>query len=304
MTAAIQHPAPHDADPSTPPNRLGIALSVAALLHLALILGLGFSEEDRPKPANRALDIALTITKSEEKPKEADFIAQENQQGSGSQPNKSPPKTTESTPVQKQDVQQVATASPPPEVQRPQTPKAVVTTKAPKPEKAPAQAQPEKVTPPQPKTPPAPVFDNATLSSEIANLEAELAQDIERYAKRPRVHRLNGVSSMRDISAWYRDEWRKKVEKVGNLNYPEEAKRQKIHGSLRVLVTINRDGTVAELQVLESSGFPILDNAALRIVRLSAPFAPFNGELAQTYDQIEIIRTWRFDRGDKFSNQL
>lgn len=284
-------------------NRLGLCLAVAALLHLVLILGIGFNQEDLSKPTNRTLDVALTVTKSEEKPKEADFIAQENQQGSGSQPNKSPPKTNESIPVPKQDVQQV-TASPPPEVTHPKTPKQVVTTKAPKTEKVPAQSpQPDKVTPPRPKTQPAPVFDSASLSSEIANLEAELAQDIERYAKRPRVHRLNGVSSARDISAWYRDEWRKKVERVGNLNYPEEAKRQQIHGSLRLLVTINRDGSVAELQVLESSGYPTLDNAALRIVRLSAPFAPFAGELAQTYDQIEIIRTWRFERGDRLTNQ-
>lgn len=302
MTAATDQPAVHFDTGSSVPDRLGLALSIAALLHLVLILGLGFIKEDTPKPVNRTLDIALTITKSEEKPKEADFIAQENQQGSGSQPHKAPPKTNESTPIRNQDVQQVAISSPPPEVVKPQTAKAVVTTTAPKPEKAPTKAQPEKETPPR-KTPPAPVFDSASLSSEIANLEAELAQDIERYAKRPRVHRLNGVSSVRDISAWYRDEWRKKVERVGNLNYPEEAKRQQIHGSLRLLVTINRDGSVAELQVLESSGHPILDNAALRIVRLSAPFAPFTGELAQTYDQIEIIRTWRFDRGDKFSNQ-
>lgn len=79
---------------------------------------------------------------------------------------------------------------------------------------------------------------------------------------------------MRDISAWYRDEWRKKVERIGNLNYPDEARRQQIYGSLRMLVTINRDGTVQELRVIESSGQPVLDDAALRIVRLAAPFAP------------------------------
>lgn len=283
-------------------NRLGLTLSIAILVHLLLILGLGFHQEPHPKPISKTLDIALTIVKSPERPKEIDFIAQENQIGSGEQVRKTPPKTNDSTPIRKQDVQKVVTKSPPPEVQQQQTPKAVVTTKAQKPEKAPVQAQPDRVTPPRPKTEPAPVFDSSTLSAEIANLEAELAQDTERYAKRPRVHRLNGVSSASDISAWYRDEWRKKVERVGNLNYPEEAKRQKIHGSLRVLVTINRDGTVAELKVLESSGQLVLDNAALRIVRLSAPFAPFTGDLARHYDQIEIIRTWRFERGDRLTN--
>lgn len=301
MTAALSPSLPRSFSLKSS-NRLGLTLSIAILLHLLLILGLGFQQEHRSQSISKTLDIALTIVKSPERPKEIDFIAQENQIGSGEQVRKTPPKTNDSTPIRKQDVQRVATTAPPPEVQQQQTPKAVVTTRAPKPEKAPVQAQPERVTPPRPKTEQAPVFDSSTLSAEIANLEAELAQDTERYAKRPRVHRLNGVSSASDISAWYRDEWRKKVERVGNLNYPEEAKRQKIHGSLRVLVTINRDGSVAELQVLESSGHPILDNAALRIVRLSAPFAPFTGDLSRHYDQIEIIRTWRFERGDRLTN--
>ncbi len=126
---------------------------------------------------------------------------------------------------------------------------------------------------------------------------------MERYAKRPRVSRQNSAATMRDISAWYRDEWRKKVERIGNLNYPDEARRQQIYGSLRMLVTINRDGTVQELRVIESSGQPVLDDAALRIVRLAAPFAPFTGELAQKFDQVEIIRTWRFERGDRLSSR-
>ena len=98
-------------------------------------------------------------------------------------------------------------------------------------------------------------------------------------------------------------EWRKKVERIGNLNYPDEARRQQIYGSLRMLVTINRDGTIQELRVIESSGKPVLDDAALRIVRLAAPFAPFTGELAQKFDQVEIIRTWRFERGDRLSSR-
>jgi periplasmic protein TonB len=108
---------------------------------------------------------------------------------------------------------------------------------------------------------------------------------------------------MRDISAWYRDEWRKKVERIGNLNYPDEARRQRIYGSLRMLVVVDRNGAVQELRVLESSGQPMLDQAAMRIVRLAAPFAPFSGELAQKFDQVEIIRTWRFERGDRLSSR-
>ena len=145
------------------------------------------------------------------------------------------------------------------------------------------------------------MFDSAQLSSEIASLEAELAQEVQQYAKRPKIHRLNAASTMRDKGAWYKDEWRKKVERVGNLNYPDEARRQGIYGSLRLLVSINRDGTLYEVQVLESSGQRLLDQAALRIVRLAAPFAPFTGDLADV-DRLEIIRTWRFERGDRLSS--
>ena len=102
---------------------------------------------------------------------------------------------------------------------------------------------------------------------------------------------------MRDKGAWYKDEWRKKVERIGNLNYPEEARRQQIYGNLRLMVSINRDGSLYEVQVLESSGQPLLDQAAQRIVRLAAPFAPFTGDLTDI-DRLEIIRTWKFAKGD------
>jgi protein TonB len=101
---------------------------------------------------------------------------------------------------------------------------------------------------------------------------------------------------MRDKGAWYKEEWRKKVERIGNLNYPDEARRQQIYGSLRLMVSINRDGSLYEVLVLESSGQPLLDQAAQRIVRLAAPFAPFTGDLSDI-DRLEIIRTWRFARG-------
>lgn len=159
---------------------------------------------------------------------------------------------------------------------------------------------------PQPKPKPVrktPVLDREQLSAEIASLEAELAFEQQQYAKRPRVSRQNTAATKRDISAWYRDAWRKKVERIGNLNYPEEARRNSLYGSLRVLVIVKSDGSLELMRVLESSGHPILDKAALNIVRLSAPFAPFTGELAANYDQVEIIRTWRFERGDRLSSQ-
>ncbi|WP_028238432.1 energy transducer TonB [Stutzerimonas azotifigens] len=298
MNAATRPPLPEPTG-VRPADRLGFTLFLAAALHAAVILGVGFSLSE-PKQAAKSLEITLSTFKSEEKPKEADFLAQDNQQGSGTLEHKASPKTTEQAPFQDTEVRKVTPASAPPRDTRRETPKATVATRSPQPEKAPTR-QPQ--TKPQPTPQPAPEFDSSQLSSEIASLEAELAQEVERYAKRPRVSRQNSAATMRDISAWYRDEWRKKVERVGNLNYPDEARRRQIHGSLRMLVTINRDGTVHELQVLESSGQPVLDEAAMRIVRLAAPFAPFTGELAKSFDQVEIIRTWRFERGDRLSSR-
>ena len=282
-----------------PADRLGFTLFMAAALHVALILGVGFTLAE-PTQISKTLEVTLSTFKSEDQPKDADFIAQDNQQGSGTLEHKAAPKTTEQAIFQDTQVKRVTPpAAPQQPAARQEAPKAAVATRAPQQQKTPVKQEENK---PTPQVRPAPVFNSAQLSAEIASLEAELAQEIQQYAKRPRVHRLNAASTMRDKGAWYKDEWRKKVERIGNLNYPDEARRQGIYGSLRLLVSINRDGTLYEVQVLESSGQQTLDQAALRIVRLAAPFAPFTGDLADV-DRLEIIRTWRFERGDRLSSQ-
>lgn len=297
MNAAAQLPELSSAGVK-PADRLGFTLFLAAVLHAALILGLGFTLAE-PSQISKTLEITLSTFKSEEKPKEADFLAQDNQQGSGTLEHKAAPKTTEQALFQDSKVKRVTPpAAPQQPAARQQAPKAAVATRAPQQQKTPVKREEAKS---NPQARPAPVFDSAQLSSEIASLEAELAQEVQQYAKRPKIHRLNAASTMRDKGAWYKDEWRKKVERVGNLNYPGEARRQGIYGSLRLLVSINRDGTLYEVQVLESSGQRLLDQAALRIVRLAAPFAPFTGDLADV-DRLEIIRTWRFERGDRLSS--
>ncbi|QXH51123.1 energy transducer TonB [Pseudomonas fakonensis] len=283
-----------------PVDRLGFTLFLAALVHLALILGVGFSVV-KPADIRHTMDITLATFKSEKPPEKADFQAQDNQQGSGTLDKKAVPKTTEVAPFQDSKINKVTPPPaarqevPPPPVQQ----KSAVTTQAPKAQKV--EPKP-KETKPQPQAEAkVPDFDSSQLSSQIASLEAELSNEQQRYAKRPRIHRLNAASTMRDKGAWYKEEWRKKVERIGNLNYPEEARRQQMYGSLRMMVSINRDGSLYEVLVLESSGQPVLDQAAQRIVRLAAPFAPFTGDLAE-FDRLEIIRTWRFARGDKLSS--
>ena len=111
-----------------------------------------------------------------------------------------------------------------------------------------------------------------------------------------RIRRVTGVSPATPQLSYYFEAWRRKVERVGNLNYPEAARAQGLHGSLRLLVAIAADGTLTDVRVLDPSGHQVLDDAAVRIVRLAAPFAPFPPAMRRNADVLEIVRTWQFRR--------
>ncbi|HDZ56869.1 MAG TPA: energy transducer TonB [Pseudomonas xinjiangensis] len=295
-TAATKVPAVEQT--VTARDRLGFTLFLAAVLHALVILGVTF---DLPTPSelSKALEITLATQPTDETPEQADYLAQVNQQGSGTLDEKAAPSTTEEAQFQDSEINQVTPAqeisAPPPE---PVQPKQVVTTTANRIDRVnKAVETPETVESPRTMQ----RFDMSRLSEEIASLEAQLAEERQQYAKRPRVHRLNAASTMQDKGAYYKDAWRRKVERIGNQNYPAEARDQSIYGSLRMLVAINRDGTLREVRILETSGQRVLDNAALRIVRLAAPYAPFTGDLMDV-DVLEIVRTWRFEPGDRVSS--
>lgn len=281
-----------------PAGRLGFTLIVATLLHLAIILGINFTAQDLPS-ISKGLEVTLATIVTDKEPETADYIAQASQQGSGTLEHEATP-TTDTIPVI-QDTQhnEVSVASTLEQSEPAETTNPVISTTHQRPDKVmQEQAAPEQEKPAQE----APQLNREQLAKEIASLEADYNRLRQESAKRPRVSRQNTAAAKRDISAWYRDNWRKKVERVGNLNYPAQARRQGIYGSLRLLVVIRSDGTLVELKVMESSGSSILDEAAQRIVRLSAPFAQFTGEMAAKFDQIEIIRTWRFGRDDYLSS--
>jgi protein TonB len=131
-------------------------------------------------------------------------------------------------------------------------------------------------------------------SLEMARLASELSEERRRYAQRPRVHYIDALSARSAVEASYVDSWVRKVERVGNLNYPDEARRRRLDGTLILNVLINHDGQVLSVQVASSSGEQVLDDAARRIVELSSPFSPFPQEMRQKYDQLMITRTWVF----------
>jgi len=132
------------------------------------------------------------------------------------------------------------------------------------------------------------------LVQEIESLMARLDQQQQAYAKLPRVHRMTSVSARQTDDAAYLQAWKARVETIGNANYPPEARRRKLHGDLRLLVSLRPDGSVVQIRVLQSSGHAVLDYAAMRIVRMAAPFDPFPPELRARADVLEIIRTWQF----------
>jgi protein TonB len=129
-------------------------------------------------------------------------------------------------------------------------------------------------------------------------LQAQLDIRRQAYAKRPRRYTISSASTEKARDALYLDNWRKKVEAVGNLNYPSEASTLGIYGNLRLLVSLRSDGTVSQVRILSSSGYPVLDQSAIRIVHLAAPFDAFPEDLRQEADILDIIRTWQFQRNN------
>lgn len=116
----------------------------------------------------------------------------------------------------------------------------------------------------------------------------------EPTAAAARVVRLHEQAPRRTDFAYYLRSWQRKVERIGQLNYPRQARAEGITGSLRLHVAIAADGALQDVRVLETSGHELLDQAALRIVRLAAPYAPFSPTMRETTDTLKIERTWRF----------
>ena len=135
------------------------------------------------------------------------------------------------------------------------------------------------------------------LTRELATLEAELDEQSRNYASMPRVRRLTAVSTQQSVDAAYLLDWQRRAEAVGNKYYPEASVRYGLYGSLRLLAVIRFDGSLEDIRVLSSSGYAVLDEAAVKTVRMAAPYAPFPPELRATTDKLEIIRTWTY--GDK-----
>ncbi|WP_300493922.1 energy transducer TonB [Marinobacter sp.] len=274
-------------------DRFSFTLFMALALHAIVVLGITFAPEP-PRSSAQTMEITLSQFDDETDPEEADFLAQTSQKGSGTEEEPVEMTTPQPSEVSQQEVAEVQPEPPSRVEPRQEQEQPVVQT----------QAQNERqVSEPSAAEPasdePLPVKEKKSLmerSLEIASLEARFDQQRRAYAKKPRVMRVTAASTLKSTNAWYVQNWVGKVTRVGNINYPTEARRAGIYGTLRMLVSMKKDGTIKELAILESSGSSVLDDAAIRIVRMAAPFAPFPDEMRENVDELEIIRTWVFER--------
>lgn len=144
--------------------------------------------------------------------------------------------------------------------------------------------------------------DLVQKSLEIARLEAQINKNFDAYQKMPR-RKYIGARTQEYRFAQYIEDWRIKVERIGNLNYPEQARQQKIFGSLRLSVSINADGSLGPIEVSKSSGNRVLDAAAMRIVKLAAPYSPLPPDIRKDTDILVITRTWTFTSSERLESE-
>jgi protein TonB len=275
-----------------PGDRLSFTVFLAVALHAALILGVTFTYVTS-KPSTHTMEVTLAQQRAKRSPEKADFLAQFNQIGSGALEEKA--LMTAPTEAQFRDTEIRETSQDVPQrasykaVEQKQT---SITTTAMTDHKVTVDSEATETAPQKSE-----VKNKKSLQAralEIASLEARIDRQRQIYAKRPRIKRLTSLSTASSADAFYLNSWRRKIESVGNLNYPQKARKNKLYGSLRLMVAILPDGSLKEVELLESSGHQVLDDAAVRIVRLSAPYAPFPDELRRSTDVLEIIRTWQF----------
>lgn len=272
------------------PDVLTIALFLAAVIHAILLLGISFRpflDELRTPPA---LEVVLVQAfDNAEKPEEADYLAQFSQDGGGETDDNARPSSPFASQVEDESDGLAATplraSSPAPS---PESAEDIVTNVFSEKE---LKTELTTDTSRETDTPPGTILIEQNM--DIARLAAEIDRQQEEFAKRPKKKHINARTT-ETASAEYMYRWIEEVERVGNLNYPDDARRRQLTGALILVVGIYKNGDIESITVDESSGHKILDDAAVRIVRLAGPFEPMTGELAEQTDILYIVRTWEF----------
>lgn len=277
-------------------TRISFSMMFSILLHAFLIFGIALVLPDPRSAANflQPLQVVLVNSKSKSRPVHADALAQHDLDGGGNTAEarraKSPlPAISDDrkfTP--EQQTRRVAALEE--ESKRMLTRlKSDYTAVQPEPQKRKSDSD-----------------DNGEelmeKSLEIARLEAQINKNWDAYQKLPR-RKFVGARTQEYRFAQYIEDWRIKVERIGNLNYPEQARRQHIFGKLQLSVSINKDGSLESVEVNKPSGYPLLDAAALRIVKLAAPYSPLPPNITKDVDILTITRTWSFTPSDTLRSE-
>ncbi len=270
-----------------------VAITASVAFHVFLIVGLGISPFPQKWDApHNVMDVVLVNSKSATRPEKADALAQANLDGGGN---------TDQKLRARSPFPAVDPRAPSPEMKAAQSrvkqleaeAKELMTTMKSKAVVAQLDQAPQ-----GPGKSDAEARDLVEKSLEIARLEAQIRRDFQAYQERPK-RKFIGARASEYRFAQYVDNWRLKVERIGNLNYPAEAKARRIYASLQLTVAIKADGEVESVEINKSSGHKFLDQAALRIVRLAAPFDRFPDNIRADTDILHITRTWTFTREDQ-----
>lgn len=276
-------------------DRFGVSMFGSFLIHMVLILGVTFTlPKLQDLPGLPTLEITLVQTASDKRPRDAEFLAQANQDGGGdsdaSEIAKNPLPVREISPVNRDSPTFQSTPQKPVKSERErmnlltQERSDKIKTQESRPEKKELQQRPPQLG----------LMSPEQMLEERARLNAEIDRTWQEYQKRPRRKYLNARTQEYKYAA-YLEAFRAKIERIGNLNYPTEAKRRNLRGSLRLGVVLGPDGNVRSMELLKSSGYKVLDDAAMRIVELSAPFQAFPDDIRADMDEMHITRTWLFN---------
>jgi protein TonB len=269
-------------------TRFRSALLLALAVHAALILSVSFSASNAKPYKTPQIEVTLAIQPSAAAPDLARQIAQANQEGSGDEAEINEISTSNNLQADTSSMQQALLQAPQEQVaqQRSAVATTAMTQRSVTTDKTDEEQRENNMQGLNPEI--------EQLSLEVASLQAELDDETRTSADQPRVRRLTAASAKQSVDAAYLLDWRRRLEAVGNQYYPEASIRYGMYGNLRMLVVIRQDGSLEDIQVLSSSGYAVLDEAAIKIVRMAAPYAPFPPELKATTDKLEIVRTWYF----------
>jgi len=265
-----------------------VCLVLALGIHAAVLFGVTFGISLKPLPRlAETLDVVLVQWRSEEEPEQADYLAQASQKGGGETTERSRP----ADPVSGQlpsvdrgpDMQQSLEQLPDSAVEV----REIVALDA-----ASEALQKTEVEQPEPEQ--ASAEQLMRQSMDMASLKPETSARREWQSKLPRRQFISANTRQYEFAS-YMSAWVSKVERVGNLNYPSELRRKKLHGDLVLTVGINQNGTVESIDVMRSSGITEIDQAAIGIVRMAAPYSPLPANIAEHVDVLHITRTWRFE---------